>query len=51
MSNLEKALAAYHATSGHNTRISKDVSWKYTRSKSLLDAGSVKRGSRARSSR
>ncbi len=51
MSNLEKALAAYHATSGHNPRISKDVSWRYTRSKSLLDADTGKRRSRSKSSR
>ena len=27
MSTLEKAISSYSATKGHNTRISKDVSW------------------------
>ena len=42
MSTLEKAISSYSATKGHNTRISKDVSWLYARRKSLLRSGKPK---------
>ena len=41
MSNFERSLAAYSATSGHNARISRDATSLHARRKSLLRRGKI----------